>query len=90
MKAPLSKTMLALIKFMREHNGHVWRHPGGFWQNANWIHRYSCFSSATVEALISRGIAEYDEHKAGKLFDFPIRATLTQAYREQKTETPKP
>lgn len=73
---PLSKTMTAMIEQMRHQEGHIWRHPGGFWGAKTW--GYPSWNSSTVAALVARGVAAYDEWKDGHRFRFPVRATLTE------------
>lgn len=70
----VSRSMQQLITSMQTHGNTVERFPGGFWRcepNGG----YS-FGTSTVEALITRGIAEYSEWKDGRSGRFPIKATL--------------
>jgi hypothetical protein len=77
---PLTKTMQQLIEHMRhEGGGFIYRHPGGFWSKApGYFMRAQTFGTSSVEALVSRGIAEYVEWQEGRNGRFPVKAKLTQ------------
>jgi hypothetical protein len=64
-KLKVSRSMQQLITSMQVHGGTVERFPGGY-----------SFGTSTVEALVSRGIAEYSEWKDGRSGRFPIKAKL--------------
>ncbi len=55
--------------------GKLIRYPGGFWYpDGPGQHSYS---TATVQALVRRGLAEYTQWKDGRNGRFPIEMTLT-------------
>lgn len=80
MPSPLSKTMREAVAFAREKgDGTLTRFPGGFWSiggfgltsNIKW------FGTPTVEALVTRGVAEYTNWQVrGNGTRFPIEITL--------------
>lgn len=76
----LSETMQACVKFMLMHEDSIHRHPGGFWWERDSASNYrSGFGTATVHALVARGVAEYTEWQEGRSGRFPIKATLKLA-----------
>ena len=76
----MTPVMSALLLDMRRGVGQVYRAPGGFWyQNTRQIP--PSYGTSTVEAIVKRGYATYDEWKAGRHGAFPIRATLTDKGR---------
>jgi len=79
---PLSRTMQDAISYAMQHDGKLTRFPGGFWASPGFVwngHTANgvSFAPATVEALVSRGCAEYtqwqDRRGGGQ---FPIEATI--------------
>lgn len=76
----LSPTMQACVKFMKEHGDHIHRHPGGFWSHSEWNQNQGgvWFGTSTVEALVKRGHAEYDQWKGPQDRLFPVRAVRLQ------------
>ena len=77
----LSPAMMECRDFMQKHGGKIHRHPGGFWSHETWNQHEGGinFGTATVEALISRGVAKYTRWKAGRRYpasSFPVEATL--------------
>lgn len=75
---PLTVEMQALIDFMAARSDRsAWRHPGGFWSGNKPPTSFSTtFGASTVQALVTRGVAEYTRHQKGKSGDFPVCATL--------------
>lgn len=78
MNKQLSPVMKACRDYMREHGGKIRRHQGGFWADENWKRHLGgvTFGTSTVEALVSRGVAEYSVWKEGRNGRFPIEARL--------------
>lgn len=72
----LSATMRAALGYATKHGG-LERFPGGFWSRpglTQWDSlQYVSFGTPTVQALVSRGLAEYIEWKDGRNGSFPIR-----------------
>jgi hypothetical protein len=65
-------SMQKAIKAMQDNGGKIVRKPGGVWvTDGSYWHK-----TVTVEALVTRGAAEYTEWKEGKNGRFPIEATL--------------
>lgn len=86
MSAPdtsLTPTMQAAYQHAKAHGSVLERFPGGYWcevGRTQWTaHGGQTFSTPTVQALVSRGLADYTEWKDGRNGRFPIRATLTGA-----------
>ena len=76
MSAKLTSEMRRAIAFAREHGGHIHRHAGGFWSSERASSTTNSFGTSTIEALASRGVAEYTEWKDGRSGRFPTRITL--------------
>ena len=75
----LSKTMQECADRMRANGGLIWRYPGGYW---GWGGNLSgSFGTSTVEALVSRGVAEYSRWQNGRSGRFPIEAKLLSTVR---------
>lgn len=85
-KLKVSRSMQQCIDSMRTHGNTIERFPGGFWR-CEAGGGYS-FGTSTVEALVSRGIAEYTQWQPGRNGSFPIRATLRA--QVQHSEGTKP
>lgn len=80
-KNALSATMQQALAFATKHGGELVRLPGGFWckPGANqWTMGQTYFGTKTVEALVSRGAAEYSEWQEGRSGKFPVRLRVTQ------------
>ena len=76
----LSETMQTCVNWMLMHGDSIHRHPGGFWWEQDPASNYrSGFGTATVHALVSRGVAQYTEWQDGRNGRFPIKATLKHA-----------
>lgn len=76
---PLTKTMQSLIEHMRNHGGVLYRHPGGFWtEHSCYNLRATSFGTGSIEALVSRGIAQYVDWKDGRNGRFPVKAQLVE------------
>jgi hypothetical protein len=75
----LTQTMQAAAVHAQRHGGALVRHPGGFWYGAAQdLQRDSKhFGTPTVQALVSRGVAEYTEWQEGRNGKFPIRADVS-------------
>ncbi len=79
MKPDLSPTMQECVDFMKAHGDMIHRHPGGFWSHETWqLHSGPYFGASTVEALVKRGHAEYDQWKGPADRLFPVRAVRIQ------------
>lgn len=81
----LSETMQTCVNFMLMHEFSIHRHPGGFWWERDPASNYRRgFGTATVQALVSRGVAEYTEWKDGRRHGrFPITAKLKERPAEK-------
>lgn len=77
--APLTDKMLSCIDYMRCHKNKLVRFPGGYWAAEGW-HSYNgaFFGTSTVQALVTREVAEYTAWKDGRSGKFPIEATLKE------------
>lgn len=75
----LTKTMHELIEYMKTNGGVIHRHPGGFWAREGYSYLQYSFGTRSVEALVTRGVAEYSEWKDGKSGRFPVTAKLKAA-----------
>lgn len=71
----LSPTMREALDFAKK-NGGLIREPGGYWKSAEPCAWPFSFSTPTVNALVSRGLAEYTEWKDGRNGRFPIRMSV--------------
>lgn len=76
----LSVTMREAVSNAQLHGNKLTRFPGGFWAHPEWKFReYPWFSAPTIQALVSRGVAEYtawrDRKGGGR---FPIEVTVTE------------
>lgn len=80
-KLQVSRSMQQCIDSMKTHGNSIERFPGGFWRCEP--HGGYSFGTSTVEALITRGIAEYTKWQEGRNGSFPIKATL-------KADSPAP
>jgi hypothetical protein len=68
----LTEPMMKAVKAMQKNDGKIIREPGGIWvTDGSFWHK-----TVTVEALVSRGVAEYTEWKEGRNGKFPIEARL--------------
>jgi len=81
MTKPLSATMVACIDCAQEAGGELVRYQGGYWADRGGGHpmtnRREFHSTPTVQALVTRGYAEYSEHRDGRNEAFPIAMRLT-------------
>ena len=79
----LTSTMQAAADYAKAHGGALIRLPGGFWvrdghtQWDGWQAQQT-FGTPTVNALVSRGVAEYTEWRDGRNGRFPTRMTLKE------------
>lgn len=74
----LSPTMRSAINYARNFNNKIVRYPGGYWARENWSGSSEhYFGTTTIQALVSRGLAEYTQWQEGKS-RFPIEITLTE------------
>jgi hypothetical protein len=74
----LSPTMREALDYASKHGGLV-RFPGGYWcksDETQWNVGWRSFSTSTVNALVSRGHAEYTEWKDGRNGSFPVRMAV--------------
>lgn len=76
----LSKTMREALTYAAYHGG-LQRLPSGFWckpDESQWHVNPMpvSFGTPTVQALVSRGLAEYTEWKDGRNGRFPIRMAV--------------
>lgn len=78
-RSQLTPVMLKCMEFIREGDGSIYRHPGGFWGHAA-FKLHESFGTSTVEALVKRGVLEYVEWQEGRGGRFPIRATRRTQY----------
>lgn len=79
-KVKISPTMKECLEYAELHGNVLRRYQGGFWAKRGWQGPRvggSWFGSATVNALIDRGLAEVTEWQEGRSSRFPIQvATL--------------
>ena len=70
--------MILAMDHMKNHEGKLVRFPGGFWAAIGW-HAYAgpYFGTPTVQALVTRGVAEYTAWKDGRGGKFPIEVCVT-------------
>lgn len=73
----LSATMRAALDYASK-NGGLIRSPGGYWVAAKPCAWPFTFNTSTVNALVSRGLAEYTEWKDGRNGSFPIRMAVKE------------
>lgn len=83
----LSATMVACLDLANQHGGELVRYVGGYWAPRNLglhpsLNGSEYHGSSTVQALVTRGHAEYSEHREGRNGKFPI-AVRTRATQEQ-------
>jgi hypothetical protein len=77
----LTATMQEAVDFASAHGGVLIRLPGGFWvrdghtQWDGW-QAQKTFGTPTVQALVSRGVAEYTQWADGRNGRFPVRMAL--------------
>lgn len=77
--------MTALIDYLGDST--LYRHPGGFWKrDEHWVVNSPCYGGSTVEALVSRGIAEYTVWRDGKNGRFPVQARLISAEQQRQAD----
>lgn len=77
MKKSISPTMQELIRYMTENDGKIERHPGGFWARKGWTGVSEInYGTTSVQALVSRGLADYTDWKENRGERFPIQAML--------------
>lgn len=91
----LSATMVECIDMAQEAGGELIRYQGGYWaprgshpltsSPETWgsgrsLPRYH--GTPTVHALVTRGYAEYTEHREGRHNNFPIAMRLTSKATE--------
>lgn len=78
----LSATMVACIDDAREAGGELVRYQGGYWAPRGRSMRHdgapvgSYHGASTVHAIVTRGYAEYSEHREGRGGRFPIAIRL--------------
>lgn len=76
----LSPTMRAALEFAKKHGGELIRSGGGYWgalpERKMGIQSIVTYGTPTVQALVSRGLAEYTEWKDGRNGRFPIRMSV--------------
>jgi hypothetical protein len=75
----LSPVMLKCLDFLREGDGSIYRHPGGYW-GAPLFKLHGSFGTSTIEGLVKRGILVYVEWQEGRSGRFPIRAMRKNQY----------
>lgn len=74
----ITKTMAYVVGRMAEVDGKLKRFPGGFWRTHAGAQEH--FGTKTVQALVTRGLANYSEYKDGINGPFPIEVTMTAEY----------
>jgi len=74
----LSPTMLAAYDLAAKHDNGLVRFPGGYWAQEGWDSHSKWFSTPTIQALVSRGVATYSRWYEGRS-RFPIEITLSIA-----------
>lgn len=83
MKPELSATMVACIDDAQAAGGELIRFAGGYWAKrgaAIQSHNgapVGAHGTSTVNAIVTRGYAEYSEHRDGRNGPFPIALKLT-------------
>lgn len=78
-KPELSLEMQRCLDFAKEHSGRLHRFPGGYWAQESWGRiggRH--FGTATVQALVDRGVLVYVHWAKGRGGQFPICATVVR------------
>lgn len=74
----LTLTMEAAVMYAAENGGTLVRYPGGFWAREGWIPNESpWFGTKTVQGLVTRGVAEYTEHRDGRNGSFPVKVKVS-------------
>lgn len=73
----LSATMRAALDHASKNGGLV-RSPGGYWGPRAPCGCPLTFGTSTINALVSRGLAEYTEWKDGRNGSFPIRMAVKE------------
>lgn len=76
-KNKISKTMAYVVGRMAAAERKLKRFPGGFWRTHAGAQEY--FGTKTVQALVTRGLAQYTEYKDGRNGTFPIQVSLISA-----------
>lgn len=81
MSKDLSPTMRAAVEYAKKHGNKIVRYPGGFWAREGWAGNEFSYGTSTIEALVSRGLAEYTRYQERKHggAPFPIEAKLKEA-----------
>lgn len=75
----LSATMVSCLDLALEHDGVLVRYQGGYWAPRGRIHPKlggESYGSKTVEALVTRGVAEFTEWKDGRASRWPVAMKL--------------
>ncbi len=73
--AGLSKTMRALLAWIADHGGEIYRFPGGYW-TASPFRSERNWGTTSIEALVSRGLLEYTEWRESRACRFPVKARI--------------
>lgn len=73
----LTPTMRFAITYTKGIGGRLVRYSGGFWAMPEWNWRDRHFSTGTIAALVTRGLAEYTAFHVGRGGSFPVEITLT-------------
>lgn len=80
MTAALTATMVACIDDARAAGGELVRYQGGYWASRGGPHpangHRTSHGTPTVHAIVTRGYAEYSEHRDGRNGPFPIAIRL--------------
>lgn len=79
-KEKLTVVMRDACQLAAQHGGKLQRAPGGFWAQPGWKGTNSgrWFGTPTIQALVSRGVAEYTDwqQRSSGNGRFPIEVTV--------------
>jgi hypothetical protein len=86
----LSPTMLRAIDLAQQNGNKLYRHSGGFWAGKSFSEEHSrnpdgtptSEDTNTVHALVTRGVAEYTDHRTNARGSFEVEITLKAEYRK--------
>ena len=76
----LSETMKEAQEYAKANGGVLHRLPGGYWvadkDRGNHPPSVKYYGTKTVQALVTRGDAEYFDHRTGRHGEFPVAVKI--------------
>jgi hypothetical protein len=74
---------LDALEYAKANGGMLHRLPGGYWvadkDRGNHPESVKHFGTKTVQALVTRGAAEYTDHRTGRHGEFPVAMKAVQS-----------